>query len=743
MTELHDRQAQITFSYLLSVRDGNNAADLSRIDGYIPILAPVLARHVKEVYVPNKISEEIFETYGTHIHPYALEKISERLVERGWLVKNAEEPSTNAILYKVAESVIAAAPVPHQEVTALFDDFISYAHSETERLGTDRFSDSDLEKAFILRLQELPSPNARLLTERRESSLPEKTLTLKKNKDEADRRIVASKEQRINSIFMAYVQIIRNENADKFELLTRLSSSALLAQVVLSYKNPSNAQALNSVRFYFDGPLLMDLLDMDSPERHIAAADLLRSLGKTRAILVAFNHSVEEVRDNIRAAIQAYDERRPHRNIGARMVASQSFRDRVKLILANLENEVKALGMSLVEAPADQRSLGYFSKAEQEYLESHIGYYGHDLARQRDALSIASVVRYRAGVSGNRQELSSVRHLFVTRNPRLAGYAEKHLVENDVHPKDAMPPSITDRTLAAVLWLMFGDQEQGPEQFSARLLLANCTAIPASAEAVRNKLAEIASATDPELAKTFEVWSRMPAGAEALMRSTLGDPILITVDNTQEIIDSVMATATEQGAREERERSAVLLSDKDQTINTLKATVAQNETKLMDFEAVLASQKADIDQLKKESERKNNDQENKDRRALAIQREADERLVLRTINDSFRIKTVSWVKLGSCFGIIVMMCQCIAFYSDKLLGLHGLYFQIANIVTFLAIAGVAIVCTGELPSRIFGGWIEKKQRLFIEEKLRYYGRDQILYNIDIHLDQKKMEWRKS
>lgn len=711
---------QITFAYLLNVARPDGA--ISLLDGYLPILAPILHGRQGKLFEPSEISEELRRAYGANVHPYALELLVPPLEKRNWLARDQHYKVGNAAAYRITTEITVDSPVEEAEVEALEARFFAIVESSFQQLGVPVPPREILEAEFVARLQRMPSANAQVL-ERKSSEMfrpapgqGKSTLSLPRDK-EADEKLLQESQltTRLNSAFSEFVRELRESDPKAFELVGRLTAGALLAEVVLNYQVPANPQGFKGVHFYVDAPLIMDLLDLDSPERHQATKALIDGLRAAGGSIRTFDHCVTEVRDNLRAALSAYRDRRAHGNIGQRLMLSPLFLQRANQISQEVTSYVKACDISIQKALAGTTTYQYFSKDLEQDLFSCIGYYNNDAARQRDAASVAGVMRLRAGQTAVRSEFSLARYFLLTRNPRLAGATEDLLISRKVHGPEDMPPCMTVSTAAGLLWLSAGQEPIAA--FSQALLLANCAAIPAAIDSVRSTLEQLAlQGGKEELAKAFDAWSRSTRGIEVLNRATLADPTLITKENYHELIATVMESAGEEAARKEREKVSAELSEKDAKLDQLQRELGKAAENVA--AAAAKHQQAEEDKRAKESkaeEVRRQLQTEIERRDAQIEKERRERALLDarerreflqgTIGECDQRHRNRVKKLQAGFVAFAVLVAVVGVSVDKFADLGKGWLAIVAIIVALLLG----YAPGWKAEHIFASWLSKRR----------------------------------
>ncbi|WP_155888346.1 hypothetical protein [Cupriavidus sp. WS] len=745
---------QITFAYLLNVGKQNGESGISLIEGYVPILAPLLHARRGQKFDPAELSFALRASYGATVHQYALEKLVPSLEGRGWLVRDFHERLSNVAAYRIADDISVEQPLALSEVESLIGVFAKFVAEQFSVHRLDIPGDDVIEREFVSRLQQLPAANVQALSRKSQdqevkaSGVGDKRATLSVPKDPAKQAEQIQEAQtaiRFNVLFGLFVKNLKESNQPTFDLLGRLASSALLSEVVLNYRTPDKPGDFKGVTFVLDCPLLMDLLDLDSIDRHLATTDLINGLKGAGATLKAFEHSVDEVRDNIKAALAAYKQRNGHGNIGLRMRQSAEFVARAEAIQIEVTRFVKDLGVTIAKAPSGKVTEQYFSVAAENNLYSAIGPYGNDLAQERDAASVAAVMRLRSGKTASRSDFGAARYYFLTRNPKLAVLSEDSLIAQHVQTRDDMPPCMTDRTLAALLWLVRGNSDA--PAISQALLLANCAAIPASVDAVRETLAKLADAEHHyELTKTFNVWSRSTRGIEVLSRATLGDPSIVTKDNYQEIIDIVMKSAGEAAGELERQKVAGELAEKEESLAQLQEKLKAAEESIALVTAKSGGLEERVKEVEAHSAAKVSSLEERllateeamrvERERQATQIHAEEtRFLEKQISDCKVWEDGVYSAISKAFVVVSLAAGVFSIWIDKYSGWDVRYLAVALCALFLLGTGVQVA----RPHTFFGALVSSRKIRKFDQLLGQAHRG--LLRDRVHIDERSGEIR--
>ena len=738
-----DFKARVTFAFLMGNQKSTDSVGI--IKGLLPLFAPIFKSQAGAIFDPTGVSNSFSSLYGSKIHPYAISEVTQKFVELGYLVEVSR--ANNSALYRVASDIKDSPSIEETAITQLFEAFRSFTRCELQRHGDLTVSNDEIDAAFVVRLQSFPMPDQKGLKLKHDGA--SNTLSLAPmTGDTSLKSLEARKTQWLNAIFSAYILNLKNESTELYELVQRVANGAIVVEAVLNFCNPKAAQSLANTWVFLDTPLLMDLLDLDTPERHVYAKDLLDQLITAKAKLAIFTHSLEEASNNIQAALSAYENRCSHGAIGIRMISNAQFVRRIAATLDNIFAEVKNLGIQIQDAPSSTASLAFISKDVEDQLANQIGDYAHDEARRRDASSIASIVRLRQNNRTIRRDLSLTKYIFITRNSRLSNLSENFLIGQKVYDQSEMPAAITDQSLAAILLLMFGSVATSSLPYHR--LLANCTSIPQSDLQVRHRVAQLMSNEDPELSRSFDIWSRTPRGAEILVRKNLGDPNLVTIESIPSRIEEIRIAAGEYAAN-------LVSEEKDKEIQELKQTMsgvesefkrnlseAENE-KLM-YKANLAQSEFDAQARKllhdSEIADKTNqieiaEKEARAAKAAAIeiekQRQLDEHnLVNNLVQKTAEIQRRWDIRLAVLFGALAAILCGLPYVFDKFYPIQAPYSHYLNFFCWIVAGVAALCCFGPMPTKIFQPFIDKKKRQFLATQLDLINKRDLLdqYQID-------------
>ena len=271
-----------------------------------------------------------------------------------------------------------------------------------------------------------------------------------------------------------------------YELLIKYTTGALIAEVILDFRHPSNMRDLKGVQIFLDTPFLMSLFDFGSKLSTKYAEMLYQQLQKSGATLATFRHSIEEFRDNADAVLTAKKEGWAYGETASRLV-DPSFKIYATTFLPMLEQKIREKGIEIAALPS-ANVYRFFTTDEEKDLATRINFHHSLQARERDAQSIANIMRLRNGKTVGFSNIQACGTLFLTKNGTLVSITEKALLDsNRLHIRE-VPPCLTDRYFAGLLWVMCGGERDGlPEH----RLLSNCARAVNSGIGVIAKMHEV------------------------------------------------------------------------------------------------------------------------------------------------------------------------------------------------------------------------------------------------------------
>lgn len=386
---------------------------------------------------------------------------------------------------------------------------------------------------------------------------------------------------------------LRNDPAfDSFIVLVKgqMYSSALLCPDLESLE-----KKFQGVTFFFDTPLLLNLLGLHGQDAKRAADELVTLLKKLRGTPATFTHTVIETQQVLTGAAANFNNPR-----ATGRVVEEARRNRLELsdlLLASeaVDERLRTVGVRTVKTPEYKESFQIDETAFHSALDEEI-YYKGESALRNDVNSIRSIYVLRHGKQPVRLEDCGA--VFVTTNSTLARTAF-HLGK-DHNSSREVSSVITAYSLANIAWLK---SPVDAPTLPLRETMALCyAALEPPPELFRKYVQEMDKllAAGQISERDHEILRLAPSARDELMELTLGDEHALTVSSVKQILDNVKAliiadqrerhtvelrTVTEESAgkleRHERRERELLgkLATAEEALKAMEAKAAQRKSR--------------------------------------------------------------------------------------------------------------------------------------------------------------------
>ena len=537
------------------------------VAGVMPLFVPVLAKKYGRKFEPTEFAADVQRTYDIPMSPLVASGLVEKLAEARLLSLDEAEPHT----YRIAVREAAADQFDERGADTLLREFTEFANVSLDPLGLRQEPDL-LASAF---LQRLTSAQFLSFTDRREKNYYQgKKISLNKVEDDAYDAIQL--EQALDVLSAEFALRKLEEGGAPAELLNRLLTGAMIAEVVLTLQASSSAEALSKVNAAFDGPLILDYLDLSSPELRDYSNDLFELVEKSGIHKVVFKHTIEEMKGTLRGPLEAMQRGdQPFGPLGNRIRLDSSHAAYARETLADLDRRVEDMGFEIIDANslATSEVMKFCDASTEDSLRNNIGPILENLDRRiRDAQSIAAVLRAR-GDAGESKTIADARWILVTRNDAVAQRSHSFLVGRKLLSSDAVPPAVTDRRLAGYLWFAVGGSLGS---LSRKKLVANCSNVMSPRTDVVSKVRQYLTELDPQKANLFIALMRDQRAQRCLVHSTLGFPSAVTPNNADQLLAEVRSSVAAEVREESERREAELKRAHDEQLSMMVET-HQNE----------------------------------------------------------------------------------------------------------------------------------------------------------------------
>lgn len=591
MKVAHNRPL-LAYAYLAQTGDQSDI-----LSGLVPIVSPIAQENAGKQFSAIELCEKLTKLYGIDIHPWVTEELVPNLVKAGILIPTDVTGGVVRHFYASADKFETISSVEN-EIRTLLAEFIAYC---TPLIPTEeKTEEADLENFFLNQLVSLDFHSALLKPGIRTKDHPESEtiLSLRKNAIEENPKTLAQEAQRTDHLKLlcaAFIVKLEDEGSHLLNCLIKIASGAIVAEYILNLREPNSTTSLKGMKLYLDGPLVMSYLDLSEPQAYTYTSLLLDMLISKGAILCIFKHHVEEIADNLRAALFTSEQGNGHRATYRRL-RQASFKAYVESVLANLEATIRRKKITVINAPAGPET--HFSQLQQSDLISRLGSYSIH-ARERDAAAIAAIVRLRQGKVSARGEFHQSQHIFVTDNARVARLSAIFLREEKIYRDRDVPAAITDRHLAGLMLVLFGGQAS--TELAHQKLIANCASALEPSQELLSKVTTFLAGLDENRAEHFRAIMTTQRSAQYMTRFMLEQNMTLDkVEDAEKVLEYLENQWKDTLKAENQEEIDRLRHEYEEALNLEKETTAKAAQDKVEITRLLEEHKSKSEtQIKK------------------------------------------------------------------------------------------------------------------------------------------------
>jgi hypothetical protein len=391
-----------------------------------------------------------------------------------------------------------------------------------------------------------------------------------------------------------FVQHLMKTRPDFVPHLTRLSSIALLTEVVEDFIKPTHVEAKTDLTIILDAPIALDLLGCSGKALKDDIATVVSALRNVGASFIVFPVSCIEMQHNIRSMLSLPIGRRRGYTHNA-LIKREVAQDFVSAVANNPEKALEGVGVSVRQISLDQypNLHRHFTEAHYEDFYQSITWGNNVPAREHDATCMALAIRLRDGKQNS--DLFKTRYVMVTRNPTFVNHARSYCLQNRMINSLQEGPIIHARDLATTAWLRTG---LGADETIPRgHLIATCDRVLQVKPEVRNALAAQLGQVTPDRLEQFNLLMQDSRSVQKLADQTLNDESIVTAANAERLLE-VMREATAEELREkheaqlasERRAARASLQQATSEVSRLNEAVAQLQMQQAQAVALAESQ---------------------------------------------------------------------------------------------------------------------------------------------------------
>lgn len=589
------------------------------LGGISILIRPLIGDLGGQRFSGQLLSDRLSSSYGLAISPQALEDFLPRFIAAGLVVEQKISESVSEAIFADVDTLLSEQEKSDEEdFQIVFNKFLEFCKNSLSLVKVT-LSDDELISALLTRLATFDFKAIEVKPDRtaRDKSGPT-TISGPTSKEDSEIEQIILNDSKLDILVAGFVKYIAEQDPGSLGLLIKVAEGALGAELVFDLQAPKIKSDLSKVTVVLDTPILLSLLDLSDRQHQQYAQEIIDQIVRSKAIPAVFRHSIEEA-EGVLAAVKN----------GVRFglaygPTADRLRDRTYLtffetMIGAIERRLTERGIKVIE-PAGQNSQQFFTGVQENDLVSRLRFHLLEkrLARERDAQSVAETIRLRAGAHVPLEQIEASKYLFLTSNPLLQVQARTFLISQGIITRSEFSPIITDRYFAGLSWLIFGGSS-GTGLPTAKLL-ANCSTALRARPDVIAKTKSFLARIDPQKAEHFEALMTRERAARYLTEITLGDSLLVTAENAEEIYEKVeeiaaekVANAKDQFYGQQLEEKQRVLEDLGQDLSETKKALESLEEINSENEAALKFQEGQIEllanKLRKEKEQRRDDEE--------------------------------------------------------------------------------------------------------------------------------------
>lgn len=546
-----DRQL-ITYAFLAQT----NPTQGDLLSGLAPIVKPIARELAGQPFDAKEFSRRVEALYQISIHPWVADDLAPRLEKAGLLVKT--KVTARVTSYAYADIPQEFDEVSVGDIRQVLQRFVDYARPLLPQHKLE-LGDAQLEETFLRELTSLDF-HAALLRPRLATAPAAAHPTKAEEMGQVDVPAVTEHEalalSNITILCAGFILTMYQAEPGLYDLILRIATGAMVAEAVLNLQNPGGTASLKGLRIVLDGPFIMALLDLEGKNSTAYAKTLCEQMCKQGALLQVFQHSVDEVREAVESTLRAVDKGHGKGAL-ARRLGVRTYCQYVTSVLQTLDGAIEREGITIVAASTLRDSHNFFSKTDESDMAEYLGYYENSLARARDAASVAEVMRLRRGKRLRMGKIHQAGVVFVTSNTRVADKANSFTVSHRMREGWEVPPVLTDRQLASLLFVMFGGQGKELTQYQ---LLANCAKALEPNNDVMQNMHRFLAGLETSQAAQFRAVMTEDRASQHLVQLTLGEGCISSSQDATAILEQLESQLGEESRRQFDERVAELMT---------------------------------------------------------------------------------------------------------------------------------------------------------------------------------------
>ena len=335
-----------------------------------------------------------------------------------------------------------------------------------------------------------------------------------------------------------YVEHISRVSPERFSSFSSLVQGHMLANALTCPDLKDAPRLYRNVTFYFDTPLLIQLLGYEGTRKQEAVKELITLVARSDGVIAAFEHSVQEVRTVLNSAV--LDLRRGNWDVPRSGIVVHARRRGVsasdlQLSINKVPSRLSARGIAQYNSQETSGEWESERLREFEHVLDQSVPYRSQISRELDIHSVLTIYRLRdKKITHTIEEAKAV---LVTSNSALADAAAKFAAKPSVRGR--IPSVITDFALANSAWLKSPiDSSQIPKTQLLALSYAALQPSPSLLKRYLDQIGKLEASGDMDV-RDLQLLRDSPLAYDELVQYTLGVEDTLTPEVVTTIRDNM------------------------------------------------------------------------------------------------------------------------------------------------------------------------------------------------------------
>ena len=502
---------------IIKVNWDRSQSDL--LDNYMPLLSYAISSLSTDIVSAVEIRKKIAAVADITLPYSAVITLLKRAESKryGFVVREGKLVKRNPTKL-VSGDYLKVRDLMETEFEALKVNFGSFYNDQFAR----SLSESDIDAAFFSLLYELAPHIFERLHTGNDAALPREY-----SQTEQGKYLVAK-----------YVNhLLATKDSERLETLTNYVHGALLTETFYFIDTSTLQNRLRGLNVYFDTKILLQMLGYTDAGLSEPSTELNVMLQECHVTMRCFRHTFDELH-KIFFSVHANLSKGSHHGRPGDVLeycrSQQMTQSDLLMVLDNLEEKLKKIGVEVVDTPAHQENFSVDERVLESYIRDNCNYTSED-AMRHDISSVTAVYRLRSGRT--ERYLEACGSIFVTSNTPLARGAYSFFIkeEDDINQRNA-PLCIGDHVFTTFVWLK--SVKKTPNLPRQRLVSASLAAINPSGDLWANFAAEIQKLRNDETLSENDKYTLLHSieARRRLMDHAVGLDEPITEGTVEEIL---------------------------------------------------------------------------------------------------------------------------------------------------------------------------------------------------------------